>query len=98
MSNSHAIAAVTSTLRSILQTGALAQPDLADATVTIQPLDKARGANTNNQLNLFLYMVVRNAAWVSADMPRQVHPGEGAFPPLPLNLYYLVTAFGANDD
>ncbi len=98
MSNANAIAAVTATLRSILQQGAVAQPGLADATVTILPLDKARGANTNNQINLFLYMVVRNAAWVNADMPRQVHPGEIALPPLPLNLYYLVTAFGINDD
>lgn len=98
MSNSHAIAAVTATLQSILLQGATAQPDLSDATVTILPLDKARGSSTNNQINLFLYMVVRSAAWVNADMPRQVHSGEVALPPLALNLYYLVTAFGINDD
>ena len=98
MSNSQAIAAVTATLQSILQAGLTVEPDLSDATVTILPLDKARAANTNNQLNLFLYMVARNAAWVNADMPRQVQPGEIAVPPLPLNLYYLFTAFGRDDD
>jgi hypothetical protein len=99
MSNSQAIAAVTATLQSILQNGVpLGEPDLADAHVTILPLDKARAANTHNQLNLFLYMVMRNAAWVNADMPRQVQPGEIAIPPLPLNLYYLLTAFGKDDD
>ncbi|KVD68437.1 DUF4255 domain-containing protein [Burkholderia ubonensis] len=98
MSNSNAIAAVTATLQSILQQGTTSEPGLNDTTVTILPLDKARGSNTNNQLNLFLYMVVRNAAWVNADIPRQVKPGEVAIPPLPLNLYYLITAFGANDD
>jgi hypothetical protein len=98
MSNSLAIAAVTATIQAILQQGIVAEPDLTDATVTIQPLDKARGSNTNNQLNLFLYMVVRNAAFVTADMPRQVLPGESGFPPLPLNLYYLMTAFGRDDD
>ncbi|WP_321963638.1 DUF4255 domain-containing protein [Paraburkholderia sp. J7] len=98
MSNSNAIAAVTATLQSILQQGATQEQGLNDTTVTILPLDKARGSNTNNQLNLFLYMVVRNAAWVNADMPRQVRSGEMAMPPLPLNLYYLITAFGANDD
>ena len=66
--------------------------------MTIQPLDIARGKNTHNQLNLFLYMVVRNAAWSNADMPRQVQPGEVAIPPLALNLYYLLTAFGRDDD
>jgi Pvc16 N-terminal domain len=98
MSNSQAIAAVTATLQAILQQNVILESDLTDATVTIQPLDKARGSNTNNQLNLFLYMVVRNAAWVTADMPRQVLPGEIGFPPLPLNLYYLMTAFGRDDD
>ena len=43
-------------------------------------------------------MVVRNAAWSNADMPRQVQPGEVAIPPLALNLYYLLTAFGRDDD
>lgn len=98
MSNSQAVAAVTTTLQAILQQGLILEPDLTDATVTIQPLDKARASNTNNQLNLFLYMVVRNAAWVTADMPRQVLPGEIGNPPLPLNLYYLMTAFGRDDD
>ncbi|HKT99536.1 MAG TPA: DUF4255 domain-containing protein [Paraburkholderia sp.] len=98
MSNALAIAAATATLRYILQQGVTADPDLNDATVTIQPLDKARGANTANQLNLFLYQIQRNAAWVSRDMPRQLMQGESGFAPLPLNLWYLVTAFGRNDD
>jgi len=98
MSNSLAIASVTATLQAILQQAIILESDLTDTTVTIQPLDKARGNNTHNQLNLFLYMVVRNAAWVTADMPRQVLPGESGYPPLPLNLYYLMTAFGKDDD
>ena len=98
MSNSLAIAAVTATIQSILQQGVVSEADLVDTTVTLFPLDKARGNNTKNQLNLFLYQVARSAAWVNADMPRQVRPGEVGNPPLPLNLYYLVTAFGRNDD
>jgi Pvc16 N-terminal domain len=98
MSNSRAIAAVTATLQSILQHGVDADPAFNGTSVTVLPLDKARGNNTGNQLNLFLYMLVRNAAWANADMPRQVRPGEIGFPPLPLNLYYLLTAFGQDDD
>ncbi len=99
MSNSEAVAAVTATLKAILMNEVpTGSPDLSDLSVSILPLDKARAANTNNQLNLFLYMVVRNAAFANADMPRQVQPGEVAIPPLPLNLYYLLTAFGRDDD
>src|SRR5450631_1451520 len=97
MSNALAIAAVTATLKNLLQ-AITADGDLNDASVTILPLDKARGTNTANQLNLFLYQIQRNPAWVNSDMPRQVQPGETGIPPLPLNLWYLLTAFGKNDD
>ena len=99
MSNAQAVAAITATLQAILLNEVpLGSPDLVDLSVSILPLDKARGANTNNQLNLFLYMVNRNAAFANANMPRQVQSGEVAISPLPLNLYYLVTAFGRDDD
>ena len=63
-------------------------------------LDKARGNNTANQLNVFLYQIQRNAAWVNTGPPQQVsRAGETGFlAPLPLNLWYLLTAFGRNDD
>ena len=60
MSNSLAIAAVSATLQSILTKAVGADPDLNDVVVTLQPLDKARGALTSNQLNLFLYQVLRS--------------------------------------
>lgn len=97
MSNPDAIAAVTATLQSILFQGL--KDDFSGIDVTMRPLDKARQDNeTNNRVNLFLYQVVRNAAWVNADMPRQVLPGEIGNPPLPLNLFYLVTAYGKDND
>lgn len=98
MSNSLAIAAVTATLQSLLQQNITSETDLVDTKVTILPLDKARTGITSNQLNIFLYQVVRSAAWSNADMPRQSKPGERNYPPLPLNLYYLITAFGRDDD
>lgn len=100
MSNALAIAAVTATLKRILEQGISQDPDLPDTEVTIQPLDKARGNKTKNQLNLFLYQIQRNAAWVNTGLPQQqVRLGESGFlAPLPLNLWYLVTAFGRNDD
>ncbi len=98
MSNFIAIAAVTTTLQSILFQEITADPDLTDTTISLLPLDKARGNNTNNQLNLFLYQVGRNSAWSNGAIPGQSKPGETVFPPLPLNLYYLMTAFGRDND
>ncbi|MEX8521098.1 MAG: DUF4255 domain-containing protein [Leptothrix sp. (in: b-proteobacteria)] len=99
MSDARAIAAVTSTLRSLLETGVHLDPDLVDAQVTMLPLDRARDNTASaNQLNLFLYQTMPAAAWRNQDMPRQAKPGETAPPPLALNLYYLVTAFGKDND
>ena len=101
MSNPLAIAATTLTLQAVLQTGVLNDPDdtdLADTTVTILPPDKARGNNNANQLNLFLYQVLPNAAWRNMNIPGQVMPGETGNPPLALTLHYLLTAFGKDND
>jgi hypothetical protein len=99
MSNSAAIAAVTATLRNLLTAGVTADLDLQDATVTMQPLDRARvNGNTANQLNIFLYHVLPSGTWRNTPYPGSVRPGEGALPVLGLNLYYLITAFGRDND
>lgn len=94
MSNSLAIAAVTATLRKLLDDGI--RLELPGSTVTTQPPDKANTAI--NLVNVFLYQTMINAAWRNVDMPRQVKPGEAGQPPLALNLYYLLTAYGRDDD
>jgi hypothetical protein len=98
MSNASAIAAVTSTLQAILGTEIVLDADLTDTMVTALPLDKARGSNTTNQLNLFLYQVLPNAAWRNMDPPKTVKSGETAMPALALDLHYLITAFGREND
>jgi hypothetical protein len=99
VSNWESIAAVTATLQSILlHEVPVGTTDFSDLSVSILPLDKARATNTNNQLNLFLYLMVRNAAFSNNDMPGRTLQGDVTNPPLPLNLYYLVTAFGQEDD
>lgn len=97
MSNAFAIAAVTATLRSLITRGL---PDLPNANITTMPPDKARaaGAADVDQINIFLYQTMPNAAWRNMDLPRQVRPGETAQPPVALNLYYLITAFGKGNE
>lgn len=97
MSNALAIAAVTATLRNLLdqELGA----DVAGTQITTRPPDRARNGATGNQVNLFLYHASVNPAWRNTDLPWRVRPGEVAPTPLPLNLYYLLTAYsGENDD
>jgi hypothetical protein len=99
MSDARAIAAVTRTLQFLLTKGVALDSDLSDTTVTTQPLDKARDNTASaNQLNLFLYQTMPSATWRNQDMPRQTKPGESAMPPLGLNLHYLLTAFGKDND
>lgn len=99
MSNALAVAAVTSTLQALIEQGVRSGPGLGDTTVTFQAPDRARdSANTANQINLYLYQMLPNAAWRNQDLPRQLMPGETGMPPLALELYYLMTAYGRNND
>ena len=92
MSNSLAIAAATATLRSLLIKG------LGISDITVKPVDAARKGVAGDQVNLFLYQTSISAAWRNQTMPHQTKAGETGQPPLPLCLYYLVTAFGEGDD
>lgn len=92
MSSPDALATVTATLRHLLS---VAAPGVA---VTTQPPGTARTNNNGEQLNIFLYSTHYNAAFSNAPMPHASRSGEQAFPPLPLVLKYLITAYGANDD
>lgn len=106
MSNRFAPAAVTRTLRNLLS-GVVTEdyselPDDARPTGEIQittlPIDRIRnGESPQNQLNLFLYHTEPNQAYRNMDLPNRVRPGETASPPLALDLYYLLTAYGEGD-
>jgi hypothetical protein len=97
MSNALAIAAVTTTLRNLLTQRA--REELESGTVTTLPPDKARvSGDSASQINIFLYQTLPNAAWRNQDITNRVKPGETGQPPLALTLYYLITAYGNNND
>jgi hypothetical protein len=96
MSNSLAVSAVTTTMRHLLEKG-LAK-ELNSGNVTAMPPDKVDTSSIGSgQVNLFLYHVSYDAAWRNMNMPNQVKPFETGFPPLPLVLNYLVTAYAKDD-
>lgn len=110
MSNPLAIAAVTATLKQMLSNstngvGTNLPAELPNSlnlnsiSVTTRPPDVARqSGDTSNQLNLFLYQTLPNAALRNMDMPRQTQPGDSAMPPLALTLHYLLSAYPSGDE
>ncbi len=107
MSNELAIGAVTLTLRNLLdQVKELKDTDIIDdlpadvkptseILITNLPLDEAYEFDqAKNQVNLFLYHVEHSAAWRNREIPGRLKNGESGNPPLGLNLYYLITAYG----
>lgn len=101
MSSALAIAAVTASLKDLLNDGLL-NHDLSTVgsfSVTASPPDRiTTGLNEPNQLNLFLYQVTANLGWRNADLPsRDASGARRSNPPLALDLHYLLTAYGAED-
>lgn len=98
MSNTLAIGAVTATLRSLLE-HEIAH-EAGGLHVTTLPPDKAQTFNSGEGagwINLFLYQTQINPAWRNTTTPRQIRPNESGFPPLGLDLFYLVTAYEKTD-
>jgi hypothetical protein len=103
MSSALAIAGVSAVLTDLLNNG-LVDNDITPLTgpvnVSAKPPDRVTpsGGTDLNQLNLFLYHVAPNPGWRNTALPSR--DGEGARltnPPLALDLFYLLTAYGEKD-
>jgi len=99
MSSALAIAGVSSVLTDLLD-NAVVGNNLGAVKVSAAPPDRVipPGGAAVNQLNLFLYHVAPNPGWRNRDLPSR--DGEGARvsnPPLALDLFYLLTAYGDKD-
>jgi hypothetical protein len=103
VSSALAIAGVSAVLTDLLNNGIIDQnltSTVGLVKVSAKPPDRVppvSGADPN-QLNLFLYHVAPNPGWRNAALPSR--DGEGARisnPPLALDLFYLLTAYGEKD-
>lgn len=103
MSNALAIAAVTATIRGLLQNSLNSDPGTAPfgGSVSVSALAPDRiaiGENEVVQLNLFLYHLTPNPGWRNAAFPSHDSGGQRLTnPPLALDLHYLLTAFSQRD-
>lgn len=100
MTDFNAIAAVTTTLQYILQGTHASEGishDVTGANVTVVPPDVA-GQTAADGLNVFLYHVSPNPGYRNQDLPARNSNGDLITKPrLALNLYYLLTAYAADD-
>lgn len=86
-----AIAAVGSTLIALLRQNML---DYVAAPEQIALVSPAEAAGQDIRMSLFLYSVVENP-YLKNDNPRQVNATRLVYPPLSLDLYYLLTTYPA---
>ncbi|MFD7461749.1 MULTISPECIES: DUF4255 domain-containing protein [unclassified Streptomyces] len=93
MSDALAVAAVTETLRAVLEDAV--RRAVPGAVVTARH-PEAAGVEDGvaAALNVFLYRTSIDAAWRNTD-PVNTHPGETRQPALPLVLHYLLTGYAA---
>ncbi len=103
MSNALAIASVTAVLKDLLDNAMIANSVSTNVggTVTVTALAPDRiktGDEESAQLNLFLYHVTPNPGWRNVGLPSRDERGERVSnPPLALDLYYLLMAYGKQD-
>ncbi len=92
MSTYKGIRAVSSTLKNLL-TAEMENP----VGVTLLPPDVAPVTVTGRRINLYLYLVTENGNLKNQEIPGQGHPGSYGYPPLSLNLHYLMTGYADSD-
>jgi hypothetical protein len=101
MSQTAAIAAVTMAVKTMLEQAlavqGIADRHLADVLVTTLPLDRARTVHHRCQLNLALAAIVENGAMRNT-MSLGPRPSASGSSTQAVDLMYLVTAYGPEDD
>ena len=103
MSNALSIAAVTATIKNLLENGLVGDAiaaSVGDVLVSAIPPDKIQvGTDERAQINLFLYHVTqnRNVDWISRTNDNDKVKPRSTNPPLALDLHYLLTAYGPKD-
>lgn len=106
MSSALAIASVTAVLKDLLDNAVIdhSVSTTVGGPVTVTALSPGQikpsdeGGAISRQLNLFLYHVTPNTGWSNVGLPsRDARGNRVTNPPLALDLYYLLTAYGKED-
>lgn len=96
MSNFLAISTVTATINHLLEE---IQTDIPGVKIHNKPPDVINSEPSANKLNLFLYHISYNAALNSEFLPTRNSSGDLiSSPKIAINLHYLLTAYGTDND
>ena len=99
MSSPKALAAVTHTLKRILEESiSKINNPVITPQIWTEPLDRVEKdiSATDNILNLYLYMTKVNQGWSNQDLPSRNNSGDRiANPYLALDLYYVLSSHGS---
>jgi hypothetical protein len=98
MSDFRAIGGVSASLQTLLQDRMELPEGVTNALVTVSTPRFGEDdvpAKEDPRVNLFLYRVSENEYLQNREIPGHGSPGAFGFPPLSLNLHFLVTAFGS---
>lgn len=99
MSGPFAAGAVSAVMRRLLSSGLGGLAAFGNVSVTALPPDRiATTPSEPSQLNLFMYQALANSGWRNVGMPSHAVSNERLTnPPLGLDLYYMLTAYGADE-
>jgi hypothetical protein len=100
MSDFQAIGGVSATLQALLRDRLEPPPGLditrVHITLSTPRSDQETGqASEDPRINLFLYRVNENVQLKNQEIPGHGHPNAFGYPPLSLDLHYLITAYGS---
>jgi hypothetical protein len=95
MSDFTAIKGVSSTLKTLIM-DRIQSPN--NITVTIAAPDVSIEGLIGTRVNLFLYRVTENASLKNQEIPGVGYPADYGHPPLSLDLHYLLTILGGNEN
>ncbi|MDH3657583.1 MAG: DUF4255 domain-containing protein [Nitrosopumilus sp.] len=96
MSNFLAISTVTAAINHLLEE---IQTDIPGVKIHNKPLDIINSEPSANMLNLFLYHISYNTAYKTEFLPTRNSSGElVSRPKIGLDLHYLLTAYGTDND
>lgn len=101
MSDFEAIGGVSATIKALLKDRMQLlngiSRDQLDQIITIGT-PRSEQDNEESRINLFLYRIEENCHLKNQEIPGHGHPGDFGRPPLSLDLYYLITAYGSKTD
>jgi hypothetical protein len=98
MSDFQAIGGVSATIKALLEDRMQLLDGISRTNLVTIGAPMSERDDNGSRINLFLYRIEENYHLKNQEIPGHGHPGDFGHPPLSLDLYYLITAYGSKTD